>query len=424
MTNPPLLLTEYISSPAVELTARDAATLRRIVTTMSVAPSWDVPGTYDLTPGSEVGVVALDNRSVIIRPKVPTDRVLFLVSYALDPAHWQQRAGAYDKANDLVEGMAAVFAHELRRVLRRGLLQGYRSTEEALMTVRGRVRFDEQLRRRFGMPFPLEVRFDEYTEDTELNRVLRAALSRLSRLPIRSRQVRSILGVCSAALADTVTLVEYSHHALPQFQWDRLNQQYRIAAELALLILRSTSVELAKGRTAGTGFVIDMNVVFEEFVRTALREALGLARSAFPSGSDVSIVLDEDAKIGLEPDLSWWVGNSCVFVGDAKYKRINVKGINHPDVYQLLAYTVALGLPAGLLVYAEGEADRVVHSVLHVEKRLEVTTVDLTGSPEQILADIARIANHVKALRSPVALKEMTIAGPQVAGASTGIGRS
>jgi 5-methylcytosine-specific restriction enzyme subunit McrC len=382
---------------------------------MSIAPSWDVPGTYDLTPGSEVGVVALDNRSVIIRPKVPTDRVLFLVSYALDPAHWQQRAGAYDKANDLVEGMAAVFAHELRRVLRRGLLQGYRTTEDALMTVRGRVRFDEQLRRRFGMPFPLEVRFDEYTEDTELNRVLRAALSRLSRLPIRSRQVRSILGLCSAALADTVTLVEYSHHTLPlpQFRWDRLNQQYRVAAELALLILRSTSVELAKGRTAGTGFVIDMNVVFEEFVRTALREALGLAPSAFPSGSEVSVVLDENAKIKLEPDLSWWVGTSCVFVGDAKYKRISVKGINHPDLYQLLAYTVALDLPAGLLVYAQGEADRVRHSVVHVGKRLEVTTVDLTGRPEQILADIERIANQVKALRSPVAVMEATVAGPQ-----------
>ena len=271
MKNRLVLLAEYVTSPAVELSPRDASSLRRAVTTMSVVPSSDVPGTYDLTPGSEVGVVALDSCCIVIRPKVPIDRVLFLVSYALDSANWREKAALYNTAEDIVEGMAAVFAHELRRALRRGLLQGYRSTEDALTTVRGRIRFDEQLRRRFGVPLPLEVRFDEYTEDTELNRVLRAALWRLSRLPIRSRHVRSMLGFCSAVLADAVTLIEYPRDALPEFRWDRLNQHYRVAAELALMILRSTSVELAEGRAVGTGFVVDMNVVFEEFVRTALQ---------------------------------------------------------------------------------------------------------------------------------------------------------
>ncbi|HEX8769267.1 MAG TPA: hypothetical protein VF711_00720 [Acidimicrobiales bacterium] len=403
MTNRPLLLTEYVTARAVELTAQDAESLRRAVTTMSVVPSWDVPGTFDLTPGSEIGVVALDDCSVVIRPKVPTDRVLFLVSYALDPVRWQQRTALYDAASEVVEGMAAMFAHELRKALRRGLLQGYRSTEDALTTVRGRVRFDEQLRRHFGAPLPLEVRFDEFTEDTALNRVLRSALWRLSRLPIRSPHVRSVLGFCSAVLGDTVTLVDYPRDSLPEFRWDRLNQHYRIAVELALRVLRSTSVELAEGRAVGTGFVIDMNVVFEEFMRTALREALGLPTDVFPAGSKVSVVLDERARIRLEPDLSWWVGNSCVFVGDAKYKRISAKGINHPDLYQLLAYTVALGLPAGLLVYAAGEADHVEHSVVHAGKRLDVTTVDLTGTPDEILADVARIAGQVKALRARVA---------------------
>jgi len=153
MKNRLVLLAEYVTSPAVELTPRDAARLRRAVTTMSVVPSSEVPGTYDLTPGSQVGVVALGSCSVVIRPKVPIDRVLFLVSYALDSASWREQAALY-AAEGIVEGMAAVFAHELKRSLRRGLLQGYRSTEEALTTVRGRIRFDEQLRRRFGAAAP------------------------------------------------------------------------------------------------------------------------------------------------------------------------------------------------------------------------------------------------------------------------------
>lgn len=398
MTKLPLLLTEWVPSPGAALSAEDAALLRRVMPSMAVTPAWDGTG-YDLLPGSEVGVVALESCDVVVRPsKASTDRVLFLISYALDPARWQDRAASYAAANDLVEGMAALFAQELRRALRRGVLQGYRVTEDALTTVRGRVRFDEQLRRRFGAALPVEVRFDEYTEDTELNRVLRAALWRLGRLPIRSSRVRSSLAFCSAVLADNVTLIDFAPRELPSLQWNRLNGHYRIAGELALLVLQATSVEIGPGAAHGAGFVVDMNVVFEQFVRAALREELGLPAAQFPPGDRVQVRLDADERVRLEPDLSWWSGGTCLFVGDAKYKRISVKGINHPDLYQLLAYTVALNLPGGLLVYAVGEAERVRHEVVHVGKHLHVTTVDLSGSPDEILQDIARIARRVRQL--------------------------
>ena len=39
-----------------------------------------------------------------------------------------------------------------RRAFGRGLLRGYLTEEEALHTVRGRIRFDEQIRRRYGIP--------------------------------------------------------------------------------------------------------------------------------------------------------------------------------------------------------------------------------------------------------------------------------
>jgi 5-methylcytosine-specific restriction enzyme subunit McrC len=84
----------------------------------------------------------------------------------------------------------------------------------------------------------------------------------------------------------------------------------------------------------------------------------------------------------------WWTQRPLA----AKYKYIGVTGIDNPDLYQLLAYTIALDLPAGLLVYATGEAERVVHHVHHTNKELHVTTVDLAGAPDQILHDIARIA--------------------------------
>lgn len=39
-------------------------------------------GAYDLTPGSSIGAVRLPGLELLIEPKLPMERVLFLVSYA------------------------------------------------------------------------------------------------------------------------------------------------------------------------------------------------------------------------------------------------------------------------------------------------------------------------------------------------------
>ena len=48
--------------------------------------------------------------------------------------------------------------------------------------------------------------------------------------------------------------------------------------ELARLIIDNSSLELFGGRVSGASFLIDMNVVFEQFLYVALGEALNLTR--------------------------------------------------------------------------------------------------------------------------------------------------
>ena len=85
--------------------------------------------------------------------------------------------------------------------------------------------------------------------------------------------------------------------------------------------------------------------------------------------------------VNLRPDLSWWDGETSVtFVGDAKYNKISGQQIRSPnaDLYQMLAYTTALDLPGGLLIYAKGEADSWQRTSSGTpDKRLEVFALDL-----------------------------------------------
>jgi 5-methylcytosine-specific restriction enzyme subunit McrC len=379
----------------LNIAERDA--LRAFDPVLMISPATGTEGVYDVTPGSRVGAIDLPDLAITIRPKIPVDRVLFLISYALDPKGWQQgRTAGLEEAETLVEAIVPSFTAHLRWAAGRGLLQGYRPEEDSLQTVRGRVRFEDQLRRRYGRYPPIEVRYDEFTEDIEENRLLKAAISRLSRLRIRSDVARASLRQYAAILS-SVQLIDYDPRHLPTIWYDRLNGHYRGAVELAKLILRSTSFDLEHGRVVASAFSVDINEVFENFVVAALREELRLSERAFPQGAaGRRLILDQARRVALRPDISWWENGGCVFVGDVKYKRVAAAGILHPDLYQMLAYTVATDLPAGLLIYAAGEGEPVVHEILNAGKRLAVTTLDVEGTPDRILGDIRRLANQVR----------------------------
>jgi 5-methylcytosine-specific restriction enzyme subunit McrC len=391
-----LTLSEYQKSPPVPLSREQRDALATLVSSLVIAPARGGEGLYELTPGSTIGAISLPGLAVEIRPKIPIDRVLFLLSYALHPRGWRATSFDFEERSGVLEAVVAAFLRQVRQAFRRGVLQGYREQEEALPGIRGRIRLDDQIRRRFGLAPPVEVRYDEFTEDVVPNRLILAAAVRLEQMRLRSESSRASLRWICQALA-RVSWLPDDPARLPEVTWTRLNEHYRPAVELARLILRGSMFDLRHGAVRASALLIDMNEVFETFVATALREALHLSPSAFPRGAaGKNLWLDEARAIRLAPDLSWWEGGRCLFVGDVKYKQIRVHGVRHPDLYQLLAYTVAAGLEGGLLIYAAGEGEPVVHEVVDLGKRLEVLTLDLTGAPADILRQVDTVAERVR----------------------------
>ena len=370
---------------------------------LSIAPAVGAEGAYDLRPGSIVGAVEVGGLSVLIEPKIDIPKLLSLACYAMG-AFKPQEQWLFDFERELAlpDVLALALSAAARRAFSRGLLHGYRTEEESLYTVRGRIRFAEQIRRRFGIPVPVEVRYDEFTDDVLENRLVRAAVTRLGGMPLRSSEARRGLG-WTAGMLDNVSPVEFPRGNVPDVKFDRLNEHYREVVALSRLVLRHDAFESGRGEVRAAGFVMDMNVVFQEFVTVALRETLGLPDSEFCSDKGLTgsrrIYLDKGRDVKLEPDLTWWRGGECVFVGDAKYKRVTPESVPNADLYQMLAYVTALDLPGGLLVYAKGEAEVAEHVVRHSGKRLEVAALDLCGTFDEVLASVGGLADKVRALR-------------------------
>ena len=144
---------------------------------------------------------------------------------------------------------------------------------------------------------------------------------------------------------------------------------------------------------------MDMNAIFQEFLTRALRRSLRLSERSFCGDNrGLPIHLDRAETVTLKPDFTWWEDGICVFAGDAKYKSAEHEPARNADLYQALAYAAALNLPTVLLVYAEGSGAS--YEVQHSDKRLEVATVKLDGSIEELEASVARVASRICKLRT------------------------
>lgn len=385
--------------PAVDLALdRDVGELLALSDVVSAAPSMS-PGMWTLAPASKVGVIRIGDLEVWIRPKIDIRRIVFMLGYALNPRGWRDVDVPLTEAPDLITAVAYAFARQAERATEQGLLQGYRTVEEALRVVRGRIREVDQMRRHFGLLVPIEVRFDEFTVDVAENQLLKAATERLLKLPHLSVAVRRTLRrLLLVLLADVSSLP--GGQALPQWQPTRLNSRYHVALRLAELVLAAQSFEQHRGNLRVGGFLFDMAKIFEDFVGVAMREAM------VPRGGRVSLqyptYLDVDDSVPMKPDLVWLQGSRVLAVADAKYKAEKPSGFPQADLYQMLAYCTALGLRSGHLIYARGNELPAQHQVINSPVEITCHALDLDGPPTQLLLQIDGLAG-VLALSSAVA---------------------
>jgi 5-methylcytosine-specific restriction enzyme subunit McrC len=266
----------------------------------------------------------------------------------------------------------------------------YLTVEEALPTIRGRVRFIDQTRRRFTFPLPVEVTFDEFSADIAENRILKAALRRCARFRVRDRRLHRRVHEALVAL-EGVSDVTFDPRTTEAPTTTRLNKHYEVPVAIALTILSEMTADLEAGSSATSTFLLDMDKVFEDFLYRALGDALPALGLRWKQGRQTT--LDVDGQITIRPDLSLWRGTTCRFVADAKYKETDVG--ENDDLYQLLSYVRALGLRDGMLVYAAMARGAKEHVVRHDGSRLHVRTLDLTLTEPELLAQVGELAQLI-----------------------------
>ena len=369
---------------------REVASALAQLNIATVTPTLD-PDSWVVGSVRRIGALRVAGHDVRISPKVPIARLFFMLGYSSRRHFWRDETIELDEDEDLLAAVAHAFLRQLGTAVSKGLLQGYRTMHVSERVVRGRIDFNEQIKRRTGLPLPLEVTYDEYTVDIVENRVLASAIDRMLRISQIGEPQRHLLRQRARSFAEAGIIPRGA--GVPAVAYDRRNQHYRSAIELARLILSEASIEHRVGRMRASGFLINGADIFEDFVTAVMKEALenyGGTVSAQHRGT-----LDDAEQLRIRPDIVWTVNGRIAAILDAKYKAEKPAGYPNADIYQMLAYCTRYGLAEGHLIYAAGEAEPARHDLVGAGVRIFCHAVNLDGTPEQIIENLNSLASQV-----------------------------
>lgn len=333
-------------------------------------------GQVRLKATSHVGIVSIpDGPTIEIRPKARGANLLGLLQYANGvEATTIESPTTLTAGRTFVEALASIYKAELDSTLRQGIHRDYRRKSEPEKQLRGRLDIQRQLQRQGPTPTKFECTYDELTADTIVNRGILYATALLTQL-VRDRALSQALHRHQQQLRRQVTLTPINPVDLDGIELSRLASHYTDLFRLTKLVLRSVFVEkLRTGTRSSFALLVNMNEVFELAVKRAVRESASNRPGWTVQGeaSSQSLVTGGKRKITIRPDVLVRDGDGKTrLVGDAKWKIDDIaesdREPSNEDIYQIVAYELAHGVP-GMLFYPAQEN--------RVESRYSVSNLD------------------------------------------------
>lgn len=356
--------------PGCAITRRDAERLRRFDEAHSSSKGtavfdWTRPDV--VMAKGHVGVVEVPDLIVEILPKTDTTEGNGSQRNLLYMLHISGSLNARDRSfaclarekMPLIDAFVLVFADSLLDALREGMDRAYVAREENLRVVRGRLLMNEHVRRNAVHRERLFVRYDEFSDDTPLNRALKATcrflLTRVRSFEV-ARRLREI-----ALRFDNVSDIRLRPHDL-SIELTRQNSRFQTHLDFCRLVWSEQSPSLSRGAERSFSLLFSMHRLFEAFIAAILRRhafELGLCLSRVDAQSGGRHLLRDEAGknfIHLRPDVVGFAnGKTVAFVLDTKWKLLKgptpVKSVSESDVYQLHAYARRYNAPLNVLLY-------------------------------------------------------------------------
>lgn len=319
--------------------------------------------------------------------------LLYMLSVSGDvPVRSRDVARLAVRQAPLSETLAAIFADRLRQELLLGPERAYQEREANLRCFKGKLWVARQALHNTAHRERFFCRYDEFSEDTLMNRIFRAACQVLLEVT-RTPGTQDLLRHC-LLLLDGVDNVEIEQSDFARISLNRQSERFEDVLRFCRLILSGSTPTVQAGSTRTFSLLFDMNKVFERFIAAFLRRhVVGrlLGVEIFPQAAHHKRHLMESDGTGvlrLEPDVLLQTPSSML-VMDTKWKLLvpgkrGRGGVADADLYQLYAYTRRYGCKRSVLLYP---------FVSGLEPR-EFSVLDAGGAPSGERVSVRHVRLH------------------------------
>src|SRR5579862_305108 len=331
-------------------------------------------GEVVLVAGKFVGLIPLNDKIVVeIVPKARlTDFARMLEIAGEDPGSLHFFERTYDEkagADRFFLLIVKSLVHQLRPIAQEGILKAY-SRRGGVHTFKPTIQFSKTLQRVWAKGNFSHSYSDvfEFTKDTPLNRLVKYAVWFCGRYLVTQEKVQALAEEVEfyANLFEAVPLdlrLSFVTEVEEVVRSERLptaRNYYLGIAKLCLMIVRNRSVTLdSRGGDAQLlSFIINLEDVFEKYVRNSLRafarrERTGLlVRDGNLEGR--GHLFHDSTANSISPDIVVVRGREKALIADVKYKPRTTEA----DRYQLISHATALGAALAISVLPASEAGR------------------------------------------------------------------
>lgn len=349
---------------------------------------------FSLKPRNYVGFITLPERIIYIKPKIPDDNLMFIISYLYDQVDLGEDIYFSDRQTDsILDIMAFILTSWAGKLIKKGLHRKYIKKQERIPRVRGKI---IPLKNLFHYD-RIHCEFDELSHSIYENVILKATLRLILTIPVLD-EIKNYARTLVMLLAE-IENRELEERLFQRIHYTRLNKNYVRIIDLCYLIYKNYALYQASHKLCFPGFLIDMNAIFEEFVRKLLIRNLPEEKISkkhireWASGIDLALLPEMKPDIVIDGRL----------VIDVKYYRdvLSSKGKLRSDhIYQILSYMKVLGLN-GMLVYPQViERYSCFYDVS--DGFFQIETVDLSGTRSELKQNLNKFINGIRVKIKPM----------------------
>ena len=297
-----------------------------------------------------VGVITLaDGTTIEILPKIGKGSyqerevrgllIKMLRSLRTAPYKINQSANIDVTRLPLFEVFIRMFIDEVYAIVRRGVRCGYETVSENQRFYKGKMLFNEQIKRNVVHKERFFVAYDEFNANRAENKLIKSTLRYLQQRSYsfaNQSDLRALLSVF-----DEVSPSSDYDGDLRRSCRERGTEYYAEAIKWCGVFLAGKSFSMFAGGQYAKALLFPMEKLFESYVARELSKVLGGEYSVTTQEQSLWL-FESPKKFSLRPDIVVR-GGGKTFILDTKWKLLSADasknyGISQGDMYQMYAY--------------------------------------------------------------------------------------